>query len=169
MEFSNEYLKSILHYNEHSGLFTWKVSLGKRSVISEVAGWLDKSTGYENIKINNKKHKSHRLAWFYFYNEIPYKIDHINHIKNDNRIVNLRNTNHNTNCKNKSMSKNNTSGHCGVYFHSKNNKWTSSIRVNGKQKHLGSFNSKLEAIQARENANIKYNFHVNHGKQATEL
>lgn len=47
--------------------------------------------GYRIIKIKGKQYKAHRLAWFLHYGQMPLGvIDHINAIKDDNRILNLR-------------------------------------------------------------------------------
>ncbi len=156
-------LREVLVFDYDKGVFIWKKSTGRRNKLGNKAGWVDTSTGYENIKIDGKKYKSHTLAWFYCFEEIVKNLDHINHNKLDNRISNLRFVSHIENCKNKQLSKNNSSGVCGVSFHSKNKRWVSFIKVDGKHIHLGSFENKDEAINCRKNAEIKYNFHKNHG------
>lgn len=160
-----ERLTQVLSYNELTGVFIWKETLGRRIKKGMLAGWFDKSTGYLNIKIDGKKYKSHRLAYFYVNKSMPDTIDHINHIKTDNRIINLRSVTHKDNCKNKSLNKNNTTGFCGVYFHSTNKKYIASIKVDGKIKHLGSFNTENEALIVRKKAEFEYNYHLNHGNQ----
>jgi hypothetical protein len=47
--------------------------------------------GYLRITVLGKSYYAHRLAWFYMNGEWPDQIDHINGIKSDNRIENLRN------------------------------------------------------------------------------
>ncbi len=64
--------------------------------------------GYERIRLKDKNNifknfRIHRLVVLTFIGEIRYKsIDHINRIKNDNRLENLRIVNHNENMKNRS-------------------------------------------------------------------
>ena len=41
-------------------------------------------------------------------------------------------------------------------WNKQNKKWTASIRINNKQKYLGSFIDKTEAIKTRLNAELKY-------------
>ena len=47
--------------------------------------------------------------------------------------------------------KNNKSGYVGVTYYKKNNKWVANIRINKILKQLGSFKTKEEAVQARDN------------------
>ena len=93
------------------------------------------------------------------------QIDHINHIRNDNRLMNLRLVSAKVNSRNMSKKTCNTSGLTGVYYASRYvNPWRALIRVDGKRVTLGSFATKEEAKLARKNAEIKYGFHPNHGR-----
>ena len=83
-------------------------------------------------------------------------IDHINHKKYDNRKSNLRCVTHSQNHMNKKMQSNNTSGVVGVGYIKKNNKWRATIKINGKQKHIGVFDTKEDAAIARKLAEEKY-------------
>ena len=58
---------------------------------------------------------------------------------------------------------NNVSGFNGVDYDKKKQKWQARIQVNGKRKLVGRFNTKVEAIVARQKANVEYGFHENHG------
>ena len=69
-----------------------------------INGWIDKSTGYVNCSLNDKKYLKHRIVAHQFIpnpDELPF-IDHINHDRADNRIENLRWVNQSENQKNKS-------------------------------------------------------------------
>lgn len=82
-------LKEVLYYDPSSGIFTYKVNRGTAK-IGNVAGNLSKA-GYRYLSIDNVTYAEHRLAWLYIYEKWPDNdIDHINRIKNDNRILNLR-------------------------------------------------------------------------------
>ena len=58
--------------------------------IGDVAGSICKD-GYRNIKINGKMYRAHRLIWCIENGEMPpADVDHINRVRDDNRITNLR-------------------------------------------------------------------------------
>ena len=54
--------------------------------------------------------------------------------------------------KNNYIQTNNTSGHTGVQWHSRNKVWTARIKINGIAVHLGTFSNKNDAIAARVSA-----------------
>ena len=161
-------LKQLLSYDKKTGLFTW-ISDNTRhaNVYGTTAGAVG-SKGYINIEIKNRTYKAHRLAWLYITGSHPEEqIDHINHITNDNRISNLRECNNSENQLNRSLYKNNKSGQAGVYPTRNGEKFLAVIRVSKKLIRLGTFQEKQEAITARKEAEIKYGFHANHGKDLT--
>jgi len=156
-------LKEILRYDPDTGIFTWLVRTANCVKIGEAAGGLNPA-GYSGIRLKGRDYLAHRLAWLYMTDEWPKdQIDHINHIKDDNRIENLREVTHKENGRNRSMQKNNVSGCCGVCWYKPYNKWAAQIKVNGKQINLGCFDDLNNAIAARKAAEIKYGFHENHG------
>ena len=83
-------------------------------------------------------------------------VDHINRNPLDNRRDNLRVCTQHENIFNTSMQCNNTSGVIGVTWDKSRNKWIAQIQINGKNKHLGRYNTKEEAIEARRQAEIEY-------------
>jgi hypothetical protein len=157
---NQETLKKYLTYDPETGLFRWKIARGKIKV-GEVAGTTN-NYGYICIKIFYKKYKAHRLAWLYTYGEFPEdQMDHINRIKNDNRIANLRAVTHTENMKNRSLQSSNTSGHAGVYWiKDRQKQW----RVRVKNINYGYFKSKQDAIKKAKEAYKELGFHENHGR-----
>jgi len=94
-------IKDYLNYCPNTGNFTWLCDRGTNKVKNKIAGSIH-SDGYLTIQINGKSYKAHRLAWHYHYNKWPSgQIDHINGIKNDNRIENLRDVTSSENSKNR--------------------------------------------------------------------
>lgn len=81
-------------------------------------------------------------------------VDHINHNKLDNRKSNLRICTQHQNNINVSTRKTNTSGKTGVSLDKRRNKWRARVQINGKEKHLGYFDTKEDAIEARKQAEI---------------
>ena len=137
----------ILTYDAESGLFYWNKETSKRLIKGSVAGTVD--GGYVMIGIDRKQYRAHRLAWLYVYGEIPKEqVDHINCIKTDNRIENLRLASHGQNCSNREKQSNNTSGYKGVCFIKSKEKWRARIGYNGKKIYIGLFNTAKEASYA---------------------
>lgn len=138
MNINQEYLKSILNYDKESGIFLWNITKG-RACVGIVAGGLTKD-GYIRISIAGKKYLAHRLAWIYINRIIDKEyIDHINGIKNDNRIVNLRESTNKENQINRNIQVNNTSGFRGVCYNKQNDTYVASTTRNGIKIYLGSF------------------------------
>ena len=154
-------LKELLHYDPETGVFMWVVlRQGVRN--GGVAGSM--SYGYIRIKVKGRSYQAHRLAWLSIHGKWPKEqIDHINHIRDDNRIENLREATNQENQRNASMKKNNKSGITGVYWYKRDNKWLAYIMTGGKLINLGYFTDKFEAICARKSAEKKYGYHENHG------
>jgi hypothetical protein len=157
------YLKSILHYDEINGFVKWIVNLTKKQKIGFEVGYMEVQ-GYRCVRIGGTLYRVHRLAWFYTYGEWPDNIDHINGIRDDNRIINLRSVTDKENQKNQKIRDDNTSGFVGVSWCKERNKWASYINHNQKRIPLGRFSDKADAIKARMRANKKYGYHENHGK-----
>jgi hypothetical protein len=93
----------------------------------------------------------HHFAWWSAYNECVYELDHINSIRNDNRIENLRSVTRNQNQWNRKTAK-------GYSWDKSKNKYKAEIKFNQTKKHLGLFETKEEARQAYLNA--KQIYHV---------
>lgn len=140
-----EVLKDEISYNPNTGLFHWKKTKSGRS--KKEAGYIA-NDGYKLIMINAILYQAHRLAWFYINGTMPPKrsLDHINRIRSDNRIKNLRPCLEYQNGHNKRLPSNNSSGLKGIRF--KKNRWEVSCMVNNKRKYLGRYEKKSDAINA---------------------
>ena len=165
---SQETLKSRLHYDPETGVFTRLVSNSNRFSVGSMAGSLHKSNNSVYILIDCKRYLAHRLAWLYVHGIFPPKdIDHINRDPSDNRICNLRMATHAENHQNRSTPSNNTSGHIGVSLRKSSQKWEAYIKLNSKRIHIGYFTDLNDAISARKAAELKYHtFQHNQGYQS---
>ena len=121
------------------------------------------SNGYKKVKFLGKYYLVHRIVWKITYGKDPQYIDHINGIRDDNRISNLRSVGYSENNKNKKIGKNNKSGITGVSFDKQANKWKVSMGANKKKLHIGYFSNLSDAIIARKAAEKEYNFSTTHG------
>ena len=142
-------LREVLTYDEASGVFRWKEKPSQRTNAGEIAGFLH-SCGYREVRVDGVRYKMHRLAWLYAYGKWPEKhIDHINGIRDDNRIANLREADNAQNHQNKKRAQsNNASGYLGVCWHSANKRWRAQIQACGKKIQLGYFDTAEEAHAA---------------------
>jgi hypothetical protein len=148
-------LRSLFRYNPETGDIFW-ISPGKGKIKKKAAGTQELS-GYKGIVINGKRIRAHIIAWALYHNRWPAdQLDHINGIKNDNRIANLREATNRQNGKNLKIKSNNTSGTTGVGYDKINDKWRATIKVDGRQISLGRFVKIEDAIRARKHAEIKY-------------
>jgi len=110
-----------------------------------------------------RKIYAHQAAWALVHGYWPKEIDHIDGDPSNNRISNLREVDHQTNQRNMKQATTNTSGCTGVVWWPRDENWNAQIQVSGKRINLGYFDSFDDAVAARKAAEIKYDFHENHG------
>lgn len=162
-----EELRKLLRYVPETGKLYWR-KRGNPQFDAQRAGkeaFISQRKGYKRGEIGGVTLSAHTVAWAIHYGTPPASdLDHINHCRSDNRIENLRLASLEINAKNRSKSKTNTSGVTGVSWHKSTGKWCAYIGVNGKPKNLGRFHRKEDAIKARLEAEIRYGFHMNHGR-----
>ena len=161
-------LSSML-YEPDTGLLRWmpdKKFIKKND--GEPLGCSDGQKGYLLVYITacgkSRGIRAHRLAWLLHYGDWPDgQIDHINHVRTDNRICNLRSVCHVENHKNRSLRKDNTSGYSGVSYSSRQDRWIGSFQADGKKIHVGRFRTADEAGAAVRSAILAAGLHENHG------
>lgn len=141
-------LRDTMTYSPEDGHFRWAGECGPgRPGAGCVAGWID-TKGYRRIKVDGRKYAAHRLVWLYCYGRWPSnQIDHINGIRDDNRLSNLRDATQFENMQNqrRAQSHNLSSGLLGVSWNKDRGKWQSNIWANGKKHYLGRFKTAEEA------------------------
>lgn len=141
-------LRSLFDYRD-GGLY-WRVDRGSNAKAGRRAGRL-LETGYRTIQVSGKRYQEHRLIYFWHYGHIPEQIDHINGVKDDNRIENLRPADHSTNQMN-TAPRPGASGERGVRFKPEKNRWIARIYKNRREIRIGSFLTKDEAVAAYKRA-----------------
>ena len=173
-ELDVDLLRQFVSFNSETGQMTWKPRLAdwfehdqmreffNKNVAGTAAFNNLKGNGYIGGKCQGKPLLAHRVIWALHYGSWPKgQIDHINRIKTDNRIVNLRDVSASENNRNMPMSIRNSSGAVGVSF--EKNRYRARIYVSGKLLDLGGYKTFDEAYFARKNAEKEHGYHPNHG------
>lgn len=143
-ELTQALLQSLIRYNPRTGVFTWMESRGRRKV-GDVAGAIGPK-GYVLIGLNGRQWLAHRLAWLWVYGTMPTDMDHLNGVRHDNRIVNLREATAQVNAQNRrTPTSGSLSERLGVSWNERRGKWLARIMVGGKSVHLGYFDDRNEA------------------------
>lgn len=160
----------LFRYDYETGVLYWRWRVNNRVPKTLEAGAQNKSNGYLYVKVHGRRYLVHRVVMLMCYGFCGegLDVDHINHVRNDNRLVNLRFVTRRENQRNQSLSSKNTSGVTGVCFLKARKKYMAQIRVDGENIFLGRFETLEEAAAARAEANLKYKFNNNHGKGRAE-
>ncbi len=144
-------LRSLVHYDPETGVFTRLKKWGSKPVGSVIGGLSPQ--GYWQIAVQGKTYPAHRLAWLYMTGMWPDKdIDHVNRNRADNRFCNLRAVTRSENLQNASLRRNNASGVTGVSWCKRDKRWRAHIMVLGRPLNLGRYKTKEEAVNARKKA-----------------
>ncbi len=135
-----------LHYDPDTGFFTWTKSRGNRKAGSR-AGHVN-GDGYVRIAIKLHYYSAHRLAWLATHGYWPPgDIDHINGVRDDNRIINLRSATRAQNAQNRFKSTRSGLGLKGTGYDVASGRWWAGIKKGWKRLHLGCFDT-AEAAHA---------------------
>lgn len=155
-------LKSLLHYDPETGVFTWLVNRNRNARAGDVAGSIN-NRGYMRLMINRKTYTFHRLAFLYMTGKFPKdQVDHKDGNKTNNAFSNLRECTPSQNSCNRPKVKNTLTNFKGVTKRS-NGTFTASVtfRSNGVKhtKNLGTY-------KTAEKASTVYQKHAKklHGK-----
>lgn len=138
---NQEVLKCLFDYRD--GGLHWKIDRGSNAKSGNRAGRL-LPTGYRSVHISGRRYQEHRLIYLWHTGVMPQQIDHINRIKSDNRIENLRSCDHSSNQMNTADRKSN-SGYRGVKLVPKTGRWAARIYKDGKEIRIGTFATPEEA------------------------
>jgi hypothetical protein len=158
-----EALKANVSYDPATGIFTRVKNHPKRKYIAGSVTGVPRPDGYVQVMIEGKIFLAHRLAWLYVHGVMPeHYVDHINGVKNDNRIENLRDVKQGVNLQNQKRAKRNrvSSDLLGVSFsnkgQNKDRPYRARIVVDRKEIHLGTFAHEKDAHDAYLAAKRQY-------------
>lgn len=184
---SVDLLRKLLDYDPETGSVRWKTrtpdlftATPSRSAEVSCANfntlWAGRETalaefrnGYRTLSIKAaglafNSMLAHRVVWAIYYGAYPKgQIDHINGIRSDNRINNLRDVSADKNRRNAKRRSNNTSGFGGVYYKASRRKWVANISNDGVRTHLGVFEYRFDAVLARLLAEKAHGYTARHG------
>lgn len=151
-------LKELVTYDPETGLF-FRLSLirGQGDLTKPIGS--EVGNGYLDASIDGKRYYLHRIAFIYMNGEIKedFDVDHVNHIKSDNRFSNLREVSHSVNLQNRVRSvSGGLSGYLGVTYSKRANAFVAQITINGVNRHIGCFQNPKEAHDAYVSAKRKF-------------
>jgi hypothetical protein len=158
---NQELVKQLFIYND--GSLYWNTKIPHKPQLNGKKAGVKQINGYISITVKSKKYRAHRLVFLMFYGYFPNVVDHINGIKDDNRIENLREATSQQNQYNAKFKKTSKSKIKGVWWDESSKKWKACIRINGKATTLGRFKDINLAEQccriAREKHHGEFAFH----------
>lgn len=150
-ELTAEYVRSRLAYDPDTGALTWKRREENNRIDkmwnTRFAGKLadhKNSSGHIQFGIGGRNYLAHRIAWLIVHGVWPKNdIDHINRVRDDNRLCNLREATRSQNCTNRNRRRNNTSGYHGVFRFQGG--WHAAIGLRNQKIHIGTFKCPTKA------------------------
>lgn len=136
-------LLEMFFYDQDTGVFTRKSVSRKSIFVGDVAGFQHRSDGYFHMKIEGASYMAHRVAWFYVNGIWPIgHIDHIDGNKLNNSISNLRDVSRCMNLQNQKQAHAGKSSGLPLGVHlSRGGRYMAQLRVSGKNKSFGTFDT----------------------------
>jgi hypothetical protein len=145
LKITAERLRELLDYDPDTGWFRWRVS-SQRVRVGQIAGNYARR-GYWDIMVDGRSYRAHRLAWLYMTGKFPDReLDHIDGDGTNNRFSNLREATRSQNMANSRRRSDSKCDFKGVY--QRDSSCFAHITTNGRQIHLGRFNTPEEAHAA---------------------
>lgn len=150
-------IRDCLRYEPESGKIYWKKRPSPNSSVREgrIAG-SQGTKGYRRFFINGREIQVHQAVWFFERGSWPTShIDHIDGVRSNNVITNLRLVDFAENAMNRAGRT--STGYKGVYrTKSKTSPWKASIYYNGASRHIGYFRSEVAAAKAYDAAALLF-------------
>lgn len=158
-------LRELFKYDSRGFLVRKRVTARSTFVGQVVRGTIrDKKRPYRTVRILGRVYYIHRVIFAIVHGYYPKIIDHKNRKRSVNRIENLRAASHSTNGYNSKLRIDNRSGHRGIDFRRDVRLWRVRLRINSRDRNLGYFKKKKDAIAAQIAATKRF-----HGKFRREI
>jgi len=165
-ELTQEFVQSLFDYK--NGALFWKhkiISRGRKLKKGGQKVFTLAPDGYLKVGFNSRQYLVHRIIFLYHHGFLPECLDHINGIRSDNRIENLRPATKYQNILNSNLRSDNTSGVKGVCWNARKRKWFARIHVDKKTMSLGYYDDlELADLVVQEARVIYHKEYANHGK-----
>lgn len=145
---SFERVMELFFYHE-DGYLVNRVSRGKSARVGQRVG-RGKPKSYRQVTVDGVTYREHCLIWLLWHKEWPDVVDHIDHDITNNRIENLRSVRHKDNIRH------GNGRQAGLYQSKSTGKWHAGIYVDCVKKHLGCFETREQALEARLKAQEEY-------------
>jgi hypothetical protein len=137
-----DYIANLIHYQADTGKLIWRVARPKGVRPGDEIK--NKVNGYVRVSLSGRTYAAHRVAWLLHYGSWPDgQVDHINGVRSDNRITNLRVVTHRENCQNRVSHRNGRLPGC--HYATRDKTWRATFQENKKQRTLGYFATEQEA------------------------
>lgn len=141
-------LRELFDYDSLTGELVIRRARGQARTGQHVTG--KTAAGYVKCKVRGRWYRVHRLIWVWHYGPIPRDkvVDHINWVRHDNRILNLRLLESATNSRRRRDWQKLGRLHC--LQRTPNNKWHIRLVTDGKRRSFGVFARLRDAINRRD-------------------
>lgn len=150
-----KYIRALFDYDPEKGALIWRYK--RRSKREGKPAGSTNKRGYVFVIIDARYYYAHRLIWVWHHGDTLLQIDHINGVKDDNRIENLRlATNSQNNMNLGAKRSNKSSGVKNVTWHAQANKWFVQVAKDGVVVYRGWFTELADAEEAAKEARRKY-------------
>ena len=143
-------LLELLIYHPDTGSFTWRVD--RRRIRAGTIAGTPHEDGYVQIRVEGRSYRAHHLVWLAETGVLPPRLDHRDGTRNRNVFSNLRECTHQQNSQNQAPRVGCSSALKGAQWDKRRKCWVSTIRVEGRSRSLGVFQSERAAADAYDAA-----------------
>lgn len=133
------------------GNLFWGEGIRRKDLVGKLAGSVSATDGYRYVKCGKARNRvaAHRVIFLMHHGYLPEVIDHINRIRDDNRIENLRDAGtEGNNQANQTHQTGRSSQYKGVCWDAARGKWSAYVKQAGQRWNLGRFSSEEQAASA---------------------